>query len=82
MEDGAPIVRVVHDHDGDWQFIGPVDDPGEDGGKVSCFHCIIERDPSIKVLAGLPVGMRALRDSVSDKWEWQEIEKEEEPAES
>src|SRR5258708_6016288 len=35
--------------------------------------CTIERDPTIKVLAGLPVGMRALRDSVSDEWEWQEI---------
>jgi hypothetical protein len=82
MEDGAPIVRVVHDHDGDWQFIGPVDDPSADGGKLICLHCIIERDPSIKLLAGLPVGMRALRDSVSDKWQWQEIEKEEAPAES
>ena len=24
MEDKAPIVRVVHERDGDWQFIGPV----------------------------------------------------------
>ena len=41
--------------------------------------CLVERDPSIKVLAGLPVGMRALRDRVSDTWEWQEIEKEKSP---
>src|SRR5258708_33356902 len=82
VEDGAPIFRVVHDNDGVWQFIGPVDDPSEDGGKLVCLHCIIERDPSIKLLAGLPVGRRALRDSVSDKWEGKAIEKEEEPAES
>ena len=39
VEDDAPIVRVVHDRQGDWEFIGPVDDPVEDGCKLSCFHC-------------------------------------------
>src|SRR6266481_118144 len=55
VEDGAPIVRVVHDHDGDWQFIGPVEDPDEDGGKISCFHCVIERDRQSKPLLHYPL---------------------------
>jgi hypothetical protein len=73
VEDGAAIVRVARDWDGDWQFIGPVEDPNLDGGEVSCFHCIVERDPSIKLLAGLPPGHRALRDSVSTKWRIEKI---------
>ncbi len=77
LEDGKPIVRVVHDFDGSWQFIGPVDDPSADGCKVSCFHCIVERDPSIKFLAGLPVGMAAVRDKLSDQWTWEQMEEEE-----
>jgi hypothetical protein len=82
VEDGALIELVVHDHDGDWQFIGPVADISADGCKVLCFHCVVERDPTIKTLAGLPVGMRALRDSISGEWEWQEVEKEEEQPKS
>lgn len=70
VEDGEPIVRVFHEQDGDWQFIGPVEDPGKDGGKISCFHCIVERDPSIKMLAGLPPGYHAFRNSTTDNWEW------------
>jgi hypothetical protein len=69
VEDGAPIVRVTRDYDGDWQFIGPVEDPGEDGCKILCLHCVVERDPSVKLLAGLTPGMRALRETSSDKWE-------------
>ena len=74
VEGGAPIVRVYHSHDGDWQFVGPVEDPNVDGCKISCFHCIVERDPSVKVLAGLPVGHCALRESPAHNWEWQAYE--------
>jgi hypothetical protein len=68
VEDNAPIVRVVHDADDDWQFIGPVDGPDADGCKVSCFHCVVERDQSIRLLAGLSSGWQARRRSPSEKW--------------
>ena len=68
VEDNAPIVRVVHDQEGDWQFIGPVDDPNEDGCKLSCFHCVLEKDQSIRSLARLLPGWRATRNTPGDDW--------------
>ena len=76
MEDSAPIVRVVHDWDGDWQFIGPVDDPDQDGCKLSCFHCVIEREPSLRSLAGLQRGWRAIRDEPGAEWKFELTEEE------
>jgi len=68
VEDNAPIVLVAHDRQGDWQFIGPVDDPEKDGCKLSCFHCVVERDTSIRTLARLLPGWRASRNGPSDDW--------------
>jgi hypothetical protein len=68
VEDNAPIVRVVHDQEGDWQFLGPIDDPDEDGCKLSCFHCVVEKDPSIRALSRLSRGYHASRKSVGDDW--------------
>jgi hypothetical protein len=76
VEEGSPIMRVYHEANGDWQFIGPVDDPEQDGCEISCFHCVVERDPTIKLLAGLPTGYCAGRYSVSDSWEWDQIKPE------
>jgi len=69
VEDGAPIVRVYHDKDGDWQFIGPVQDANQDGCKLGCFHCTVEREPSLRALASLPEGWMAWRESPSDMWQ-------------
>jgi Domain of unknown function (DUF4262) len=69
VEDRAPIVLVVRDQEGDWQFIGPVDDPVEDGCKLSCFHCVVERDPSVRSLASLLPGWRAVRKNPGREWE-------------
>jgi hypothetical protein len=68
IEDNSPIVRVVHDRDGDWQFIGPVDDPNQDGCKLSCFHCVVEKDQSIRSLARLLPGWQARRSIQSGDW--------------
>lgn len=68
VEDNAPIVRVVHDAEGDWQFIGPVPDPDEDGCKLSCFHCVVEKDQSVRRLARLLPGWKATRNSRNEEW--------------
>jgi Domain of unknown function (DUF4262) len=68
VEDNAPIVRVVHDHEGDWQFIGPVNDPDADGCKASCFHCVVEKDPSIRLLARLLPGWQGSRSVTGGDW--------------
>jgi Domain of unknown function (DUF4262) len=74
FEDNAPIVRAVHDREGDWQFIGPIDDPDEDGCKLSCFHCVVEKDPSIRSLAQLLPGWEARRNDPGADWELNPVE--------
>ena len=74
VEDNSPIARVVHDSDGDWQFIGPVEDPEEDGCKLSCFHCVVEKDASIRLLARLMPGWRATRNATSEDWALSQVE--------
>lgn len=68
VEENAPIVRVVHERAGDWQFIGPVADPNEDGCKLSCFHCVVEKDASVRRLARLLPGWQATRETTRDEW--------------
>jgi hypothetical protein len=68
VEDNAPITRVVHDRENDWQFIGPVDDPDDDGCKLSCFHCVVEKDHTIRLLARLLPGWQATRAAPAGDW--------------
>jgi hypothetical protein len=67
-EDRAPIVRVVYERNGDWQFIGPAQDPNEDGCKLSCFHCVVERDHSVRLLARLSPGGKRPETGPGDDW--------------
>lgn len=73
VEDNAPIVLVAHEQGGDWQFIGPVDDPDRDGCKLSCLHCVVEKDSTIRSLAGLLPGWQATRNGIDDDWVCTEI---------
>jgi len=63
------VTYVSHDaSDGAWQFLG---DSMMDGGGpvVSCFHHPIDRDPSLKELADLPLGWYAFRDTPTAAWQ-------------
>jgi len=69
-EGSAPILGVVHDLDGDWQFL--------DGGAVTrdtavLIHLahVVEWDPAVLEVAGLPVGWQAWRSDVGCAWERQ-----------
>ncbi len=63
----TPICVATHDADGTWQVLcGTTNDSGD--GRLACLGCLFERDPSIGVLADLPRGWRAWRESVDDPW--------------
>jgi hypothetical protein len=62
-----PILRVVHDDDGDWQFIGASDASEEDAAIVG-LGSIYDLDPSIGELADLPPGWQAIRDRRDGPW--------------
>jgi Domain of unknown function (DUF4262) len=63
-----PITYVSHDaDDGAWQFLGEKMDAG--GGPVLvCLHHPIDKDPSLKELADLPLGWCAERAAPGDVW--------------
>lgn len=66
-----PALRVVHDHDGDWQFLdATTDDPGEP--VLLCLGCVFESDPTLAEIADLPRGWAACREQPGAAWErWQ-----------
>jgi hypothetical protein len=63
----SPILRVVHGHDGDWQFLCG-GDHSNSMPRVVCFGCAAQRDHSVLALADLAQGWAAERARPSDGW--------------
>lgn len=68
VKGGKPILHVTHDdEDGAWQFhTGQAVDAGE--AMIVALREIVKRDPSVALLADLPCGWIATRDSVTSEW--------------
>ena len=74
LERTEPILHVTHDSDDhSWQFIGSSDGTVENG-KVIALHEAVELDPSVLQLADLPIGWRAVRDTVGSPWKREAID--------
>ena len=68
LDGSHPIRLVVHDEDGDWQFLcGTVAD--REHVRVASLGYMFERDRSVGELHDLPTGWRAWRDSTDEEWE-------------
>jgi hypothetical protein len=69
VKDGEETVTYVsHDEDDDaWQFLGDLRDDGG-GPVIVCLHHPIDKDPSLKELADLPVGWYAEREAPGQPW--------------
>ena len=65
-----PLLRVLHDDDGDWQFLCGDDEHMEETPVIACLGCMIEREPSLLKVAKLPVDACAGRESETEEWEW------------
>ena len=64
-EDITFVARELED--GSWEFIG--DSPvGDVGLAITCLHHPIDRDPSLKELADLPLGWEAEREAPGKPW--------------
>jgi hypothetical protein len=68
MNGTKPILYVVHDEDGDWQFLDGDDVSEEDAATVS-LESVYKIDPTLKGIADLPPGWGAERDSNTKPWE-------------
>ncbi len=68
--DGAPILRVYHEYDGDWQFHGASDQPATTSTiKLVCLADMINRDHTLTELHDLfPYGWCAERDVLGGQW--------------
>ncbi|NND99108.1 MAG: hypothetical protein HKN47_17460 [Pirellulaceae bacterium] len=62
------ILYVVHDDDGDWQFLDGGDVTEDDAATVSLKN-VANLDPSILLLADLPIGWAAERIAVDKPWQ-------------
>lgn len=78
--EGLPILRVVHDADGSWQFLCDTTYDVADL-KVVLLEEIVKRDPTVNKLFQLNYGWHAFREAVGAKWQTEEDETEEDDAE-
>jgi hypothetical protein len=73
LRDGYPVLLVFHDHDGEWQFLhGAVNE--QDEGDIVCLGCAYERDNTLGILADLPIGSKAYRESTESSWQCEPYE--------
>lgn len=71
--EGLPILRVVHEADGSWQFLdGAVHDEAD--FKVVALKEIVKRDPTVNQLFQLNYEWHALREAVGEKWQTEKHE--------
>jgi len=66
LEEQRPILYVVHDEDGDWQFL--TGDQVPEDIKIVALKELILRDPTLNQVFDLEYGEEAKRDFVGGKW--------------
>jgi hypothetical protein len=63
-----PILLVLHNEDGDWQFLDGEHVDRDDGFAVHVSHVFAEH-PELDLVADLPLGWAAERSSSDNEWE-------------
>lgn len=66
IEERKPILRVVHDEEGDWQFL--TGDQMPEDIKIVALEQMTLRDPTLNDLFNLDYGESAERSFIGDKW--------------
>lgn len=66
VDQKEPIIRVVHDHDGDWQFL--TKDIDFDNAKLVSIEQMTKRDNTLNEIFDLDYGEEAERDEIGGKW--------------
>jgi hypothetical protein len=76
LELNKPILRVVHEHDGDWQFL--TGDQMPEDIKVVALKEMVLRDKTLNEIFNLDYGEAAEREKIGGEWTRNEIEIDEE----
>ena len=66
LKDNAPIVRVIHEEDGDWQFL--TRDIDFENGKLVSLSSIVKKDSTLNEIFNLDYGEEAERQFIGGKW--------------
>jgi hypothetical protein len=66
LEQDFPIIEVVHDVDGDWQFI--TEYQNDEDVRVVCLEDIIKKDKTLNELFDLDFGEMAKREKIGSNW--------------
>lgn len=75
LELHKPILRVVHENDGDWQFL--TGDQVQQDIKIVALEQIVLRDKSLNDVFDLDYGEQADRDSIGGHWKRSKVEDDE-----
>jgi Domain of unknown function (DUF4262) len=70
VHEGAPVLEVAHDDDGDWQFLcgGAHEEGGPETALVACLECVVAADPSLNDVANLARNASATRKHPARAW--------------
>jgi hypothetical protein len=71
LEDKEPILRVLHEEDGDWQFL--TENIDSDNGKVVVLEQMVLRDKTLNEVFNLEYGEEAERRFIGDEWKRSEF---------
>ena len=66
--DNSEIIRIIHEENGDWQFVGCEENLNESDAVIISFGEMMDFDESLCVVKSLPVGKQAIRKNKQSPW--------------
>ncbi len=66
LEFNQPILEVIHDEDGDWQFL--TGDQMLDDCQLVCLESMVKLDPTLNETFNLDYSESAIRNNIGEKW--------------
>ena len=66
--DISEIIRIIHEENGDWQFLGCEENLEESDAVVISLGEMIDFDDSLSIVESLPEGKQALRTDKMSPW--------------
>lgn len=64
----SPIVYVIHENDGDWQFLGKENNLKEEDAMIISLDEVLLHDPTLMTILNLPEGKEAIRSDIGADW--------------
>lgn len=69
VNEGSLITRVIHDDEGDWQFLGIEQELCDSDALILSLSEILTHDPTLETIINLPIGKQAFRHALNVPWE-------------